>query len=70
MSKQKSRFEGLFAPQPNQPIGEQVAKSEGHKAKNQQAPITRVKTNLPIRQEYFKGLKKSRLMRTNLSMRL
>jgi hypothetical protein len=58
MSKQKTRFEGLFNPQPSQPLGEQAAKSEGHKIRNQQPSFTRVKTNLPIRQDYFKGIKK------------
>jgi hypothetical protein len=58
MNKQKTKFQGLFEPQPSQPIGEQAAKSEGHKAENQPAPFTRVKTNLPIRQDYFKGIKK------------
>jgi hypothetical protein len=58
MSKQKTRFEGLFQPLPSQPLGEQAAKSEGHKIRNQQPSFTRVKTNLPIRQDYFKGIKK------------
>jgi hypothetical protein len=58
MSKQKTRFEGLFGSGSNQPLGEQAAKSEGHKAKNEQAPFTRDKTNLPIRQDYFKRIKK------------
>jgi hypothetical protein len=58
MSKQKTRFEGLFNPQPSQPIGEQAAKSEGHKAKTQPVTFTRDKTNLPIRQDYFKRIKK------------
>jgi hypothetical protein len=58
MSKQKTRFEGLFEPPSSQPVGEQAAKSEEPKARSQQAPFTRVKTNLPIRQDYFKGIKK------------
>jgi hypothetical protein len=58
MNKQKTKFQGLFESKASQPIGEQAAKSEGHKAKNQQVSFTRVKTNLPIRQDYFKGIKK------------
>jgi hypothetical protein len=58
MNKQKTKFQGLFEPKPSQPIGEQGVKSDRHIARSQQAPFTRVKTNLPIRQDYFKGIKK------------
>jgi hypothetical protein len=58
MNKQKTRFQGLFEPQATQPTGEQAAKSENHTTRSQQVPFTRVKTNIQLRQDYFKGIKK------------
>jgi hypothetical protein len=73
MSTQKSRFEGLFDPQvnqPDQPVGEQVTKSDTEeetlqernqeikKTRKQASPFSRVKTNYEIRHDYVRALKR------------
>jgi hypothetical protein len=73
MSKQKSRFEGLFEPsaqQPAQPVGEQVSKTdpgeetleerkqESKKSRKEENAVSRVKTNYEIRQDYVLALKR------------
>lgn len=70
MSTAKSRFEGLFeaqANQPDQPVGEQVAEPGGNteerkegikKSRNQDNYFPRIKTNYEIRQDYVRALKR------------
>jgi hypothetical protein len=73
MNTQKSRFQGLFEPtgnQPAQPVEEQVAKKatgeeilqerkeETKKSRKEERPVTRIKTNYEIRQDYVRALKR------------
>jgi predicted transcriptional regulator len=69
MSKQKSKFQGLFEPQasqPDQPVGDQVMKSDAteeilqeRKEEIKKSRIQeRVKTNYEIRRDYVQALKR------------
>jgi hypothetical protein len=69
MSNQKSKFEGLFEPQaeqPAQPVEEQETNKEFLKSRNkeikkrriQESPVPRIKTNYEIRQDYVQTIKR------------